>query len=208
MNILGKEMPQNVENIYRQIKSDHGTAAVSCVSGKDNSVQRTGINSFRIIINTDLPDDYFWEIFLHENIHIIQTCCGYRNVNDSTPLMHLLTDAIMDIDVHRRLQKYGFTYSDYGDKKLLLNIMKLASRIQENHNILYYLIISIALYRIAYDQEMGDVLASGFSKDNQIFKEVYTKFVQLLDEHSATNCKENAILYNEAIKLFNLLQLR
>lgn len=208
MKVLGKEMPQNVENIYRQIKSDYGTAAVSCVSGKDNSVQRTGINSFRIIINTDLPDDYFWEIFLHENIHIIQTCCGYRNVNDSTLLMHLLTDAIMDIDVHRRLQEYGFTYSNYGDKKLLLNIMKLASRIQENHNILYYLIISIALYRIAYDQEMGDVLAAGFSKDNQIFKEVYTKFVQLLDEHSATNCKENAILYNEAIKLFNPPQHR
>lgn len=203
MNILGKEMPQNIEDIYKQIKSDYGRATVSCVSGKNNSIQQTGVNSFQIIIDTDLPDDYFWEIFLHENIHIIQTCCGYRNVNDATPLMHLLTDAIMDVDVHRRLQEYGFTYSNYGDKKLLLNIMKLASRIQENHNILYYLIISIALYRIAYDQEMGDVLAAGFSKDNQIFKEVYTKFVQLLDEHSATNCKENAILYNEAIKLFN-----
>lgn len=202
MNILGKEMPQNVENIYRQIKSDYGRVTVSCVPGKNNSVQQIGISSFRIIIDTDLPDDYFWEIFLHENIHIIQTCCGYRNVNNATPLMHLLTDAIMDIDVHRRLQKYGFIYSDYGDKKLLLDIIKLASRTQENHDILYYLIISIALYRIAYDQEMGDVLAAGFSRDNQVFKEIYAKFIQLLDEHSETNFKENAILYNEAIKLF------
>ena len=122
--------------------------------------------------------------------------------------MHLLTDAIMDIDVHRRLQKYGFTYSDYGDKKLLLDIMELISHIQDNHDALYYLIISIALYRIAYDEEMGNLLAVILSKDNQIFKEIYTKFVQVLDEHSATNFKENAILYNESKKLFNPLQPR
>ena len=197
-------MPQNIENIYRQIKSDCGRAVVSYIPGENNSVQQTGLNSFRIIININLPDDYFWEIFLHENVHIIQTCCGYRNVNDSTPLMHLLTDAIMDIDVHRRLQEYGYIYSDYGDKKLLFDIMKLTSRIQENHDIWYYLVISIALYRIAYDEEMGNVLAAGFSKDNQVFKEMYTKFIQLLDKHSETNCIENAILYNESIKLFTL----
>lgn len=81
-NVLNKEMSACIKSIYDKITVDLNHASIKLYksTSKQSYTVRESYNYYKIYLNADLPEEYFWEIFLHEHIHIIQYRQGYNEL--------------------------------------------------------------------------------------------------------------------------------
>lgn len=208
MEVLGKSISESIERIYQQIKNQYGNVTlVYCRNGSKCSTEQINPNGFKITIDTSLPDDYFGEVFLHEHCHILQYKEGYKDLRCQDQISFMLNDAIMDIDVHRRLKNdYNYQYGTYGSNKLYDNTYTMIQKLTQPQpqELFFQLVISLVLYRTCYNQTEGDRIIDILSQNNESAAYYLQGFLQLVKEYPNTNKDDNRQLLLKSARLFGI----
>lgn len=131
MKVLNRTMPDDIYEVYMRIKNDIKYEVIISESLHDKYlIMEPNNDSVTIKLNAnEKNDDYFWEMFLHELIHIIQYQEKYKDLislnNDMKNLCSYVNNVIMDIDVNRRLlNKYDFIRKSNTVENILINKIK------------------------------------------------------------------------------------
>ncbi len=210
--ILNREMPKNIEEIYNKIKQNLFFKYIVTESQNGRNTCEQKGNVFHIKIMTNLKEYYFWEIFLHELLHIIQTQEGYRNLRafKDSDLVYIVNNAIMDIDVNRRLKhQYQFDrISVQGRDNLVSNIIRKINICQENNKCTEretkILAVSIAYVHLCFEPNFAKALSKSARKLNSNYDKYYNGFISVVNAHPDINKTQVSQIQKEAIRLFDL----
>lgn len=213
MVIFNKDAPKEIEEIYCKIKDEIGPITLTTRRTHGESfVERHTDNFYNMCLNTDLPEDYFWEVFLHEHIHILQYKNGYRDLISTDRITKYLNGVIMDIDAHYRLKNnYHFIYSsNYGEEGVIKGIQKhleLCNGDDAKYH-LQIVVISVLYLTLVYNKEKGDIIVESLSSANDKFKELYESFYSLIVNNLETNSDSISYVLREGAKIFEISNYR
>ena len=213
MIIFNKEMPKEIEEIYYKIKDEIRSLNLIMISThKKCSAEQSSDNTYKIYLNIDLPEDYFWEVLLHEHIHILQYKNGYRDLISTDSITGVLNNVIMDIDVHYRLKNdYHFVYSsNYGEESAIKGIQKhleMCSGSDAKYH-LQIVVMSVLYLTLVYNKEKGDIIVESLSSVNDKFKELYESFYSLIVNNLETNSNSISYVLREGAKIFEISNYR
>lgn len=206
-NILNKAMPAYIKSIYDKIIVDLGRTSIELYksTNKQSYVIKESYNYYKIYLNTDLPEEYFWEIFLHEHIHIIQYRQGYSELvsRSEQNLAYILTDVLADIDVNARLENYGFQRCSYHGKDKILKSLKIKT-MSSSYDIRELSALSVLL-DVCYHTSDCFTFSSILCQD-QVFDNYYTQFTKIINDYpdtTATHMRSKLILSARLFQIKN-----
>lgn len=212
--ILGRNIPPDIYDIYTSIVSNLECKILVNASNRSETIKHSP-DSFEININVNTDENYIWEMFLHEHIHVLQTTEGYRNLalvgasNKLEQLIYIINDFIMDIDVNRRLfQHYNFQKkSGYGDLILsstILNIInsKLDNELKEFES--KYLSCFVAFITLQFSEGKGELFAKRLIKMNSNFEKYYIGLIKIATTNHQIGYTHVRKMQVQAMALFDL----
>lgn len=210
MKILDQDISQECEMVYNQLQKEiKSSITLQKSKNKQNSVKKNPYGGYIISIDTQLPQDYFEEMVLHEHIHILQWQEGYRDITSQTNhIVEYINDAIMDIDVNRRLKdiyhfRIGTSRRTILISKLFTIIMShIFTKIDDNTSKIIY--VSLAILSICYNDENEQRIIEIMNGKNENFISYYSSFKNILINQSGFTAKEFRLMQDKIIECLNL----
>lgn len=214
--ILGKQMPHDILITYNQIiKKCNCKIIITPSLNKRSVTSKINNNTFRISINTEVDDNYFWEIFLHEHLHVLQTTEGYKDLeligcgNNIRRILYSVNNMIMDIDVYRRLKQiYNFKESSScGYMHLCGELIKVIDQYQNfglDDNYAKFYSSAVSYIALHYNKEVGDIYAEYFSMLNPAFNRYYKGLIDIVNQNPQIGYTHIHKMQVQAMDLFEL----
>ena len=210
MKILDQDISQKCEMVYNQLQKEiKSSITLQKSKNKQNSVKKNPYGGYIISIDTQLPQDYFEEMVLHEHIHILQWQEGYRDITSQTNhIVEYINDAIMDIDVNRRLKEiYNYSVGTSRRNALMGSLFSIITAHidkQIDNNTAKILCASLAILSLCYNDENEQRIFEILSERNSNFSSYYTLFKNTLMNQNDYSAKSFRIMQNKIIEDLNL----
>lgn len=207
-------MPNNVERIYQKIREQsHATILIKESNEGTGSIRQSNTNTFDIFINPNIEENYFWEVLLHEHIHVLQIKQGYCDIvsqnKQDVDTAKRLNNIILNIDVIYRLEKdYRFVRtSEYGKNMFFMSALQEIIQYQYNQSDVDNAKKVSMLVGFTYFAFGFEYAKSIFANiENKTFHYYYEKFVEFVSLY--TKRRTRSTFYTLQRKLINLYDLR
>lgn len=215
MNILNRTMPNDIYEIYMRIKNDIKYEIMMSESNNERSYVSPPFNGcvHMKLNNNETEDEYFWEIFLHEHIHVIQYQENYKDMisHDKSKkiISEYINNVIMDIDVNRRLlnvYKYR-RKSKCSEKRLALNIVDKIIKCRENgfsDQDIIMIVISIVLMSTSYNSKYDNLFISNINELNRNAGIYYRDFMNAVYNNPIIGYRSIRKIQDQAADIFHL----
>lgn len=166
-------------------------------------------------MNKDVDEDYFWEMFLHEHLHILQYKIGYKDLKSATnpKLALFVNNVIMDIDVIERLKHdYNFERtSEYGREicsKACINEIGKFLIFGASEEDAKFMAILIAFIYFCFNRDEANRFAEPMNGLNTKFEYYYNGFIELVRNDHCIRSKPVNDLLCQAATLFGIKSYR
>lgn len=206
-------MPNNVERIYQRIREQtHAVVLIKESNGGTGSMCQSRANTFDIFLNPNIEENYFWEVLLHEHIHVLQIKQGYYDIvsknNQDVDITKRLNNITLDIDVIYRLENdYRFIRdSEYGKNLFFMGALPEIIQYKCNQSNIYDTKMVSMLVGFTYFAFGYEYAKSIFSNiENKKFHYYYEKFVEFVSLYLKRRTKSTFnTLQKELINLYDL----
>lgn len=215
MKILNRTMLNDIYEIYMRIKNDIKYEIMISESNNERSYVLPPFNGcvHMKLNNNETEDEYFWEIFLHEHIHVIQYQENYKDMVSSDKskknISEYINNVIMDIDVNRRLlniYKYR-RKTKCAEKRFALNITNKIIQCRENgfsDQDVIMIVISIVLLSTSYNSEYDKLLVSHISALDHNTGIYFYNFMNAVCNNPMTEYRSIRKIQDQAADIFHL----